>query len=96
MRFEPRHVKNGAVLRIEYDIGDEVEAEELGYQEADEEANEVEAFADFLRAINDHHGPSTSRHSPKRVYVIVEPGDEHDDAKSRAAGGTETSPEGGE
>ena len=96
MRFELRHVKNGAVLRIEYDIGDEVETEELVYQEADEEANEVEAFADFLRAINDHYGPSTSRYSPKRVYVVVEPGDEHDDAKSRAAGGTETSPEGGE
>ena len=45
MRFELRRVTNGAVLRIEYDIGEEVEVEELVYQEPNEEENEVERQA---------------------------------------------------
>ena len=37
MRFELRHAANGVVLRIGYDIGDQAEAEELVYQEAEDE-----------------------------------------------------------
>jgi len=91
MRFELRRVTNGAVLRIEYDIGEEVEVEELVYQEPNEEENEVEAFAEFLRAINEHYGPSTTRYSPKRVHVLVEPGDKHEDLQS-ADGGSDAEP----
>jgi len=81
MRFELRNAKNGAILRMEYDIGDEAEAEELVYQEADEEENEVEAFADFLRAIDEHYGPSTSRYSKRRIFIRVEPGDKYEGAR---------------
>ena len=44
------------------------------YQAIDD--GEVEAFADFLRCVLDHYGPTTSRYSPKRITpVIVSPGD---------------------
>jgi hypothetical protein len=72
MKFEIRRVRNGAVLRIEPD-GSEAEAEELVYQES--ETHEIEAFADFLGLLLDHYGPNTSRYSPKRIYIRVEPGD---------------------
>ena len=84
MRFELRHAANGVVLRIEYDIGDQAEAEELVYQEAEDESNDVKAFADLLRKFNEHWGPSTSRYAPQRIYISVEPGDKHDDERSLA------------
>ena len=72
MRFEIRNVRNGAVLRVEHDHPDD-EVEEIAYQQG--ESDEVEAFADFLRYLNEFYGPSTSRYSPKRIYILVEPGD---------------------
>ncbi len=79
MRFELRRATNGVVLRIEDDIGEQVETEEFVYQEADDESNDIEAFADLLRAVNEHWGPSTSRYSAKRIYIRVGPGDKHND-----------------
>jgi hypothetical protein len=38
---------------------------------------EIEAFADFLRLLDEHYGPS-----PKRIYISVEPGDKHGDSFS--------------
>ncbi len=75
MKFEIRSVKNGAVLRVELD-SPEAEVEEVVYQET--ESAEVEAFADFLRFLLDHYGPTTSRYSPKRIHILVEPGDKYD------------------
>ena len=72
MKFEIRRVQNGVVLRVEPD-GPDAEAEEIVYQET--ETDELEAFADFLRHLVDHYGPHTSRYSPKRIYIRVEPGD---------------------
>jgi hypothetical protein len=72
MKFEIRSVRNGAVLRVEPDYPD-AESEEVVYQESD--TDEIEAFADFLRYLVDHYGPTTSRYSPKRIYIRVEPGD---------------------
>ena len=72
MKFEIRSVQNGAVLRVEPDYPDAA-PEEVVYQET--ELDEVEAFAEFLRYLVDHYGPATSRYSPKRIYVRVEPGD---------------------
>jgi hypothetical protein len=46
---------------------------EIRYQEID--GAEIEAFADFLRYLNEHYGPSTSRYSPKRIHISVEPSD---------------------
>jgi hypothetical protein len=52
------------------------EPEGIVYQESD--GNEIEAFADFLHFINDHFGPSTSRYSPKRIRITIEPGDKRE------------------
>jgi hypothetical protein len=46
------------------------------YQET--EPDEIDAFAEFLRTVLDYYGPTTSRHSPKRIHVVVEPGDKYE------------------
>jgi len=71
MKFEIRQVRNGAVLRVE--VNDVEGPEEIAYQEREDD--EIEAFADFLRVVLDHYGPTTSRYSQKRIRVLVEPGD---------------------
>lgn len=71
MKFEIRNVKNGAVLTVEEDG----ETEEVVYQGQGD--NEVEAFADFLRFLETHYGPATSRYSPQRIYIKVAPGDKY-------------------
>lgn len=60
------------MLKIEHGIEGE-EPEKIVYQESD--GNGIEVFADFLIYINDHYGPSTSRYSPKRIHITIEPGD---------------------
>lgn len=72
MKFEIRRVRNGALLRVEPETPDE-EAGEIAYQET--ETDEIEAFADFLRLLVEHYGPSTNRYSPRRIRVVIEPGD---------------------
>ncbi len=75
VKIEIRRLRNGAVLRVEPEQpGDE--AEEYVYQETD--SAEIEAFADFLRLLLDHYGPTTSRYSPKRIHIVVEPGDKYE------------------
>ena len=76
MRFEVRRARNGLVLKVEEPIEDECSAE-IAYQERYDD--EVEGFADFLRYLNNEFGPSTSRYSPKRICIRVEPGDKFDD-----------------
>ena len=73
MKFEIRRVKNGAVLRV--DSEGEDSDEEIVYQEQEDE---IEAFADFLRHLVDHYGPTTSRYSPKKIFIRVEPGDKYE------------------
>ncbi len=75
MKFEVRNANNGLVLRIESE-DPEAETEEIVYQES--ESGEIEAFADFLRILLDNYGPSTSRYSPKRIHIVVEPGDKYE------------------
>jgi len=72
VKFEIRSVQNGVVLKVDHGL-DDVDSEEIVYQETD--CNEIEAFADFLNFLNDQYGPSTSRHSPKRIRITVEPSD---------------------
>lgn len=74
MKFEIRRVQNGAVLRIESE--DEDSGEEIVYQE--QEDAETEAFADFLRHLVEHYGPTTSRYSPKRISIRIDPGDKYE------------------
>ena len=59
MKFEVCRAQNGAVLRVEPD-DPHAEPEEVVYQERDDD--EIEAFADFLRHVVDHYGPTTSRY----------------------------------
>jgi hypothetical protein len=77
MKFEIRRVRNGAVLRVETDSAED--SDEIVYQER--EADEIEVFADFLRHLLDYYGPTTSRYSPKRIRILVEPGDKYQPAQ---------------
>ncbi len=75
VKFEIHHAANGVILRIEDDAPDAA-AEDVVYQEREDD--EIEAFAEFLRHLLDHYGPATSRYSPKRIHVVVEPGDKYE------------------
>lgn len=83
MIFEMRRAKNGYVLKVTDPEAKDFGEEEVVCQEeySDDEGNEVERFADFLRYLSDHYGPTTSRYSPKRIYIRVAPGDKHEDWK---------------
>ena len=76
MRFEIRHATNGWILKAAAPSSEGVEVYEVVCQEKYD--NEIECFADFLRVRVEEFGPSTSRYSPKRIYIRVEPGDKHD------------------
>jgi len=72
MKFKMKPAKNGWIL--------ETEDGSIVYQDNDEsQEDEIERFADFLRVIESEYGPSTSRYSPARINIIVEPGDKYED-----------------
>ncbi len=73
MRFEIRRAANGWILKTQCLWVDPGDPDELVCQE--EYDDEVDCFAGFLWSIDEHFGPSTSRYSPKRIVVRVEPGD---------------------
>jgi len=73
MKFEIKYAKNGVIL--EY-LNEDGTREKFVYQET--EGNEIEAFVDFLYLILENYGPATSRYSPKRIYIRVEPGDKYE------------------
>lgn len=73
MIFEIRRAKNGCILKVIRTEESSGESKEIVYQEKFD--NEVECFADFLIYLNEEYGPSTGRHSEKRIYISVEPGD---------------------
>ncbi|MBC8207305.1 MAG: hypothetical protein ISR85_06155 [Kiritimatiellales bacterium] len=76
IRFEIRRARNGLILKVEESLDDERPPEIICQERYDDE---VDGFAEFLRYLNDEFGPSTSRHSPKRIYIKVEPGDKFED-----------------
>jgi len=78
MRFDIRFATNGVILRIEADEDAGSVAEEIVFQETD--GGEIEAFAELLRAVDENYGPTTSRYSPKRIRILVEPGDKYEGA----------------
>lgn len=45
-----------------------------------DDGDEVDDFATVLRKIDNLCGPSTSKYSPKRIHVIVEPGENYEDS----------------
>ena len=82
MKFEIRHAANGVILRVEDDAPG-ASPEEVVYQEREDD--DVEVFADFLRHLVDHYGPTTSRYSAKRIHVVVEPGDKYEPPEPRVS-----------
>ncbi len=52
---------------------------EILYQTTDDDKDEIERFCEFLYAVKEHYGPSTSRYSPKRIYINIEPGDKYEE-----------------
>jgi quinol monooxygenase YgiN len=74
MRFEIKRAKNGYILQCDSD------EDPMVFQELSEEImDEVDVWANFLWELTDQYGPSTSRHSKKRVRIKVEPGDKFQD-----------------
>jgi len=78
MIFEVEYAKNGSVVKV---TGPNGEADTYTFQEC--EGHEIEAFAELLWAILDNYGPSTSRYSPKRIYIEVRPGDKYESPKKK-------------
>lgn len=70
--------RNGWVLTIRRPQDEEPET--AVYQESYDHEDEIEAFADLLWFLNDEYGPSTSRYSPKRIVIRIEPGDKCENA----------------
>lgn len=73
MKFTMRRAKNGLILKSKDG--------ELLYTESDTDGDDIDRFYDFLYTILEHYGPMTSRHSPKRIYIDIRPGDKWLDAK---------------
>lgn len=82
MKYEFEHAANGIVLKV-FDVDGTIE-ETLVYQERDDD--EVEAFAEFLWDLSERCGPSTSRYSPRRIVIRIEPGDEYEPPRRRRSG----------
>lgn len=80
MKFEIRMAENGAILRVDPGEGEPVE--EVVFE--DQVEGEIEAFVQFLHHLLDNYGPSTSRYSPKRIRISVEPGDKYTDTEQQA------------
>jgi len=70
MKFKMRAARNGWILEAENGV--------IVYQDSGNDEDDIMQFADFLRFINDEYGPSTSRYSPKRIRIIIEPGDKYE------------------
>ena len=79
MRIEVRRARNGWIVRVEEPSFEDDEADEIVHEEKYDD--EVECFADFLRTLDEELGPSTSRYSPKRIYIRVEPGDKSEEVR---------------
>lgn len=67
MKFEINNALNGWVLKCE---DSDSETMVVGAEAEDE----VECFSEFLTAIDEHYGPTTSKYSPKRIRIICVPG----------------------
>jgi hypothetical protein len=81
VRLELTRVRNGCVVEIWQPPKDEGGHAQVVYQarhcgDDDEEANSVEAFADLLRFLLEEYGPQTRKDSPKRIRILVEPGED--------------------
>ena len=67
MKFEMTNALNGWVLKCE---DSDSETMIVGAETEDE----IECFRDFLTAIDENYGPTTSKYSPKRIRILCLPG----------------------
>ena len=67
MNTEVRKAQNGITLRVEDD-------EPIVFQDNDYR-DEYDRWQDFLCTLTELYGPEDSRFNPKRIYIIVAPGD---------------------
>ena len=77
LRFEIKEVSNGILVEAKYLHDDDATGEQLVCQFIEDD--EIEAFAAFLRLLDEHYGPMSSRYSKERIYIVVAPGDKHPD-----------------
>lgn len=75
LEFNARNASNGIILK-------DAEDNEILFQEDDVES-EAQNWADFLRFLTDHYGPSAGEYSPERVYITVAPGFDHADSDGK-------------
>lgn len=68
MKCELKLVNNGWVLEYEIDGETQTYVMEKG-------VDEVIAFRNFLQVVDEQLGPTTSRYSPKRIALLIVPGD---------------------
>ena len=76
MIFKIKSVGNGFLLEAKEE-GDFGPPDELVYQNVED--GEHEAFVEFLRLLCDNYGPQESRYDAKRIYIVIHPGDKHED-----------------
>ena len=69
--------RNGFILEYKDDEG---KLSHLVFEDEDEleTDEEVKPFASLLWALQDLLGPSGSKHSRKRVYILIRPGTDHE------------------
>jgi len=70
MKFEIRRAKNGWIVA---NLDPENTNEVVGLEKEDEH----ESFATFLREVSHYYGPTDSKHSAKRVRVVILPGSDY-------------------
>lgn len=76
MKLTIETAANGWLIRKEPDeIDDRSELHVYSFTDSQYDVEEVKAFAQVLWCLNDLIGPSTSRYSPARIYVKVQPGE---------------------
>lgn len=63
-----KRARNGWIVHCESEDGEPSVKEEI------DEENNQEAFADFLRIINERFGPTDGKYSYKRIRIVCVPG----------------------
>ena len=66
MKAKVEIARNGIILKSD----DDTIVYQSGYDE-----DEYERWQEFLVTLTDLYGPPDSRYNPKRIYIIVAPGD---------------------
>lgn len=72
---EIKEAINGWILTTRYDEDGVEQSRVFSY---DDDKSAAMAFRDLIYAVKDIVGPSDSRYSEHRVYVVIKPGDKND------------------